>query len=70
MTNYMLYRLTKRSNSMMANMLRVHVDYTPDPEELDGSVVDEIIEHVPRPCETCKVNSITLLHSISRFRVQ
>lgn len=55
MTNYMLYRLTKRSNSMMANMLRIHIGYTPPPEELDDSVVDEILEHVPRPVDTCKV---------------
>ncbi|XP_026730807.1 dynein heavy chain 6, axonemal [Trichoplusia ni] len=54
MTNYMLYRLTKRSNSMMANMLRIHIGYTPPPEELDDSVVDEILEHVPRPIDTCK----------------
>ncbi|XP_053624487.1 dynein axonemal heavy chain 6 isoform X1 [Plodia interpunctella] len=54
MTNYMLYRLTKRSNSMMANMLRKHVEYTPDMKLLEGTEVDEVLEVVPRPIETCK----------------
>ncbi|KAJ2954382.1 hypothetical protein O0L34_g2646 [Tuta absoluta] len=54
MTNYMLYRLTKRSNGMMADMLRIHVKYTPSQELLESSVVDEVLEVYPRPEERCK----------------
>lgn len=56
MTNYMLYRLTKRSNYMMADMLRVHVGFTPDRSLLAGKVLDEVLEKIPRPVATCKVN--------------
>lgn len=55
MTNYMLYRLTKRSNYMMADMLRVHVSYTPERSCLTGKELDEVLEKYPRPVETCKV---------------
>lgn len=55
MTNYMLYRLTKRSNYMMADMLRVHVSYTPERSLLTGKELDEVLEKYPRPVETCKV---------------
>lgn len=55
MTNYMLYRLTKRSNYMMADMLRVHVGYTPDRSLLAGKELDEVLETFPRPVEKCKV---------------
>ncbi|KAJ8737519.1 hypothetical protein PYW08_000114 [Mythimna loreyi] len=54
MTNYMLHRLTKRSNLMMANMLRIHIGFTPDHEVLMGTEVDEVIEELPRQSETCK----------------
>ncbi|XP_049884905.1 dynein axonemal heavy chain 6 [Pectinophora gossypiella] len=54
MTNYMLYRLTKRSNAMMAGMLRIHVKYTPPQELLEGTAVDEVLEVIPRPEDTCK----------------
>lgn len=55
MINYMLYRLTKRSNMMMANMFRTHVEFTPNEELLNGTEVDEVLELYPRPTETCKV---------------
>lgn len=55
MTNYMLYRLTKRSNYMMADMLRVHVGYTPERSLLVGKELDEVLETYPRPVEKCKV---------------
>ncbi|XP_037299908.1 dynein heavy chain 6, axonemal isoform X2 [Manduca sexta] len=54
MTNYMLYRLTKRSNNMLAEMFRVHVSFTPDRELLEGTAVDEILEVIPRVTDTCK----------------
>ncbi|XP_028179118.1 dynein heavy chain 6, axonemal [Ostrinia furnacalis] len=54
MTNYMLYRLTKRSNSMMASMLRKHAEFTPDRALLEGTEVDEVLEVVPRDTDTCK----------------
>ncbi|RVE44268.1 hypothetical protein evm_011063 [Chilo suppressalis] len=54
MTNYMLYRLTKRSNAMMAGMLRKHIEFTPDSALLSGTEVDEVLEVVPRDTETCK----------------
>ncbi|CAB3225668.1 unnamed protein product [Arctia plantaginis] len=54
MINYMLYRLTKRSNNMMANMFRIHVEFTPSEELLNRTEVDEVLEVYPRPTETCK----------------
>ncbi|KAI8430876.1 hypothetical protein MSG28_001009 [Choristoneura fumiferana] len=54
MTNYMLYRLTKRSNAMMADMLRIHASFTPDDSLLASKVVDEVLEVIPRDSETCK----------------
>ncbi|XP_045784195.1 dynein axonemal heavy chain 6 [Maniola jurtina] len=54
MKNYMLYRLTKRSNMQMANMLRTHVQFTPAPELLAGLEVDEVLETWPRPIDVCK----------------
>lgn len=56
MTNYMLYRLTKRSNSMMASMLRKHVEFTPDKALLAGNEVDEVLEVLPRDTDTCKAS--------------
>jgi hypothetical protein len=55
MTNYMLYRLTKRSNAMMAGMLRTHFEFSPDRSLLEGTEVDEVLEVIPRDIETCKV---------------
>lgn len=55
MTNYMLYRLTKRSNYMLADMLRIHVNFTPSRELLEGSALDEVLEVLPRQTDTCKV---------------
>lgn len=56
MTNYMLYRLTKRSNIIMSDMLRIHVGFTPGREILLKTDVDEILEEqLPRPSDTCKV---------------
>ncbi|CAH4038360.1 unnamed protein product [Pieris brassicae] len=54
MTNYMLYRLTKRSNAMMADMLRIHVQFQPPIELLQSTEVDEVLEEWPRPIDTCK----------------
>ncbi|XP_021206053.2 dynein axonemal heavy chain 6 isoform X1 [Bombyx mori] len=54
MTNYMLYRLTKRSNYMLADMLRIHVNFTPSRELLEGSALDEVLEVLPRQTDTCK----------------
>ncbi|CAH2103550.1 unnamed protein product [Euphydryas editha] len=54
MTNYMLHRLTKRSNMMMADMMRIHMQFTPSPELLAGNDVDEVLENLPRQTETCK----------------
>ncbi|XP_026758308.2 dynein axonemal heavy chain 6 [Galleria mellonella] len=54
MTNYMLYRLTKRSIGMMAGMLRTHVEFTPDRSLLEGTEVNEVLEILPRPIDTCK----------------
>lgn len=51
----MLYRLTKRSNHMMAAMLRKHVEFTPDKVLLSGKEVDEVLEVLPRDTDTCKV---------------
>lgn len=56
MTNYMLYRLTKRSNNMMADMLRIHHSFAPPEDRLLGMEVDEVLESWPRQIETCKVN--------------
>lgn len=61
MTNYMLYRLTKRSNAMMADMLRVHHNFTPDLNALKGTVTDEVLEDIPRQTERCKVCNKTIL---------
>lgn len=58
MTNYMLYRLTKRSNYMMADMLRVHVGFTPERSLLAGKELDEVLEPYPRPVEKCKVHQL------------
>ena len=55
MANYMLHRLTKRSNLMMAEMLRTHIGFTPTSEELDGNNIESVVEKVPRDSETCKV---------------
>lgn len=55
MKNYMLYRLTKRSNMQMANMLRTHLQFTPTPELLSGTEVDEVLEAWPRQADICKV---------------
>lgn len=55
MTNYMLYRLTKRSNAMMAHMLRIHINFTPPKALLEGNDVEEVLEVLPRVTETCKV---------------
>lgn len=55
MTNYMLYRLTKRSNYMMADMLRVHVSYTPERSLLAGKELDQVLEKYPRPVKKSKV---------------
>lgn len=52
----MLYRLTKRSNSMMASMLRKHVEFTPDKALLAGNEVDEVLEVLPRDTDTCKAS--------------
>lgn len=57
MTNYMLYRLTRRSNYMMADMLKIHIGFTPDKELLLGTEVDEVLEKIPRDTPTCKVRS-------------
>ncbi|XP_047524724.1 dynein axonemal heavy chain 6 [Pieris napi] len=54
MTNYMLYRLTKRSNAMMADMLRIHVQFQPSIELLESTEVDEVLEDWPRQIDTCK----------------
>ncbi|XP_022832877.1 dynein heavy chain 6, axonemal [Spodoptera litura] len=54
MTNYMLYRLTKRSNYMMSSMLRTHVEFTPPKALLEGVNVEEVLEVIPRVTETCK----------------
>ncbi|VVC96959.1 unnamed protein product, partial [Leptidea sinapis] len=54
MVNYMLYRLTKLSNTTMADMLRVHMEYTPSMELLEGTEVDEVLEVLPRPVDVCK----------------
>lgn len=51
----MLYRLTKRSNTMMAHMLRTHVNFTPPKALLEGNDVEEVLEVIPRVTETCKV---------------
>lgn len=57
MTNYMLYRLTKRSNAIMANMLRKHIEFTPDQQTLEGMEVDDVVENIPRQTDTCKVGT-------------
>ncbi|CAH0703556.1 unnamed protein product [Spodoptera exigua] len=54
MTNYMLYRLTKRSNKMMSDMLRTHINFTPPLSLLEGNNVEEVLEELPRVTETCK----------------
>ncbi|KAJ8737210.1 hypothetical protein PYW07_000481 [Mythimna separata] len=54
MTNYMLHRLTKKSNLMMSNMLRIHIGFTPPDEVLMADVVDELVEELPRGSETCR----------------
>lgn len=57
MTNYMLHRLTKRSNMMMANMLRTHVEFTPPDDVLAGKDMETVVETLPRDTEICKVLS-------------
>ncbi|PZC80020.1 hypothetical protein B5X24_HaOG215489 [Helicoverpa armigera] len=54
MTNYMLYRLTKRSNKMMSDMLRIHVSFTPSPTQLMDEDIEEVVEALPRSTDTCK----------------
>lgn len=56
----MLYRLTKKSNNMLADMLRTHISFTPDRERLESKEVDEILEVIPRQTETCKVSIIII----------
>lgn len=62
MTNYMLHRLTKRSNKIMASMLRIHKEFTPSLELLSGNELDEVLEVVPRPTDTCKVGNKEKYH--------
>ncbi|XP_052746778.1 dynein axonemal heavy chain 6 [Bicyclus anynana] len=54
MKNYMLYRLTKRSNMQMAGMLRTHMTFMPSLELLSGMEVDEVLEAWPRQTDDCK----------------
>ncbi|KAG7313008.1 hypothetical protein JYU34_000085 [Plutella xylostella] len=54
MTNYMLYRLTRRSNYMLAGLLRVHYGFTPELSLLQGTAVDQVLEAVPRDTDTCQ----------------
>ncbi|XP_050361252.1 dynein axonemal heavy chain 6 [Nymphalis io] len=54
MKNYMLHRLTKRSNMIMADMFQKHMEFTPSPELLAGSAVDEVLEFLPRETDKCK----------------
>lgn len=51
----------------MADMLRVHYNFTPEKSVLEGTVIDEVLEQIPRETDICKVNYMFLSDLIDLY---